>query len=191
MNRLLALLTVVLMASAGCDSAGPDRPDAPSAPAGPVVQTKTIRAMHVFGVGAPDASNPLLVAEADTLRGAVVLNVWAEVETDRPCPTGRTCEVRWVNEPLASRTTLRLSVPIAVNGTAVAAGADLMPLLSLGERASLITPSEQRTLLFAVRLDPARFTIPPGQVTASMVWGADGGASLEDTTTFTFVPAAP
>jgi hypothetical protein len=143
--------------------------------------------MHVFGVGAPDAANPLLVAEADTLRGAVVLNVWSEVDTDRPCTPGAECQTVWSGYPLASRTTLRLSVPLVVDGVEVGAGADLMPLLSESERASLVTPFEQRSLLFAVRLDPARFSVPNGSVTASMTWEAADGTSFVDTTTFVLV----
>lgn len=190
MRRTRSALAFFLLAGlAGCDSQsveGPDLPTGPSAPT-PITQTKTIRAMHVFGVGASEAANPFLVAEADTLRGAVVVNVWAEVTTDRPCAPRATCETVWSYYPLASRTTLRLSVPIVVDAVTVDAGSDLMPLLSESERASLITPLEQRSLLFAVRLDPARFSVPAGPVTVSMTWGTDSGPVLTDTTTFVFV----
>jgi hypothetical protein len=169
--RTSPLLAAVLLA-AGCDAQLPSDPPVGPGPAPPHVQTKTVEAMYVYGVGEAEPAGTLLVAEADTLRGSVVFDAYAAVRTSSPCANaddGLACQTAWVRHPVASRTTVRLDVPVEVDGRAVPAGTDLLPLLGEADRASLVTPMEVRTL--------------------AMTWGTDEGPTFADETRFYFDPA--
>ena len=183
---------LLLLALAGCDAAlvepPPTPPEAPPPPAERPTVTKTIRALHVFAVGEPTEDRPLVVAEADTVREMIWLNVYAEVEADTTCPDGADCRERWTNWPLVTQTTLALDRAVVVDGETVEAGTDLLDRFPEWQQASLLTPTEEPTPLFAVPLDTVRFAIPAGPVGVAMRWGLEDGGVLTDTTRFVFIP---
>ena len=175
--RLPLILAFVLLV--GCDTSDDFRD---------LSRVFRITEMEVSGFSEDEQGIPVI---SDTLRHVFKIGVGTRVDLVRYGQCSEPCIINTEFEDPLATAKLYLDRDIRVDGSPLRAGTDLAPYLSDQQRFDLGPTGELDPRIRyrpVVSLDSSRFSIPAGQISATVRWHLVSGTVFSDSTRVLFEP---